>query len=186
MRLRPSVSLSDAALGSRGSGPFAGPCVAGEHAGRRLSAVQPMAAVTPPRRPPGRPWTFKETANCTNSSPETLRFVSCTTASKLNRVAPLTWWPWRSTSARRAERSVGARCPGGRTRCPHASAAGVARSCGYGTGCGTGTRGATLATSALDSESLLISRSFGRFCSAFRDRRLPFPRQILEAFRERQ
>jgi hypothetical protein len=124
-------------------------------------------------------------------APETLQFASCTTASKPTRVAPPTWWPWRSTSAKRAERSLGARCPGERTRCPSASAAGVARSCGYGTGRGTEAGGATSATGALESD---LVRLVPRRCLVaadqpqrrpilfrLQDRRLPLLRQILEA-----
>jgi hypothetical protein len=133
------------------------------------------------RESPSRPWTSKRTQIARTRARETLQFASCTTALKPTRVAPPTWWPWRSTSARGAERSVGARCPGGRTRCPPASAAGVARSCGYGTGRGTQTGGATSATSALESDlvprrcSVAADRSFGRFCSAFRIAACHFP-----------
>jgi hypothetical protein len=75
--------------------------------------------------------------------------------SKLVRVAHLTWRPWQSSSARRAELSVGAPCPGGRTRCPPAPAAGGARSSAYGTGCGTETGPTAPATSALESDLVL-------------------------------
>src|SRR6266540_6159716 len=85
--------------------------------------------------------------------------------SKLGRVAPLTWRPWQSSSARRAELSVGAPCPGGRTRCPPARAAGAARSCASGTGCGAETGPAASATSALESDLVLQHGGHYQSCS---------------------
>src|SRR4029450_5071832 len=68
------------------------------------------------------------------SSPEDTRSLRCTTDPKPDRVALSTCQPWRSTSARRAERSLGGPCPRGRTRCLPALAAGAPRTRGEATG----------------------------------------------------
>jgi hypothetical protein len=94
-----------------------------------------------PRRVFRLPWRREGLANCTMDS---------------KVVLPLRWRRSQSSSARRVEKSLGAKCPGGRTRCPLAPAAGAARSCGYGTGCGAERASRASVTSALESDRVAV------------------------------
>ena len=113
--------------------------------------------------------------------------------SMLNRVCGSTCQELRSTSARGAGRSLGATSRRGRTQCPHAPAADAARSCWIRHGLrGGNTPGGDLSTSAVDADFEASTGVRRRLVAAdhaqlrpvlfrLQARRLPLPRQVLEA-----